>query len=1035
MRGSTSLTDLDKIRQDRPPIKFPPQQSVNKYHEKEKHDQRFFDSRGHRICFGLLHIKIGTYVFCTLVLQEIVFGLIFLLTRDEVKKGDITARIVILMLCRIIQMPPLAFLYAGLYKYKPFFLLPFALSQVTLGPFADISTFMMIVKDYEDNSYPLPFQALPWLNIVIPLFIYMMMKVFDKAMNEAREEYRKTLAERSRTTLPFTAELSRQLPAQKTLLECHGGFLAPSNGTQMLPSVASILNSQSPEELREILLKILSGNDQEMSSMPPSKRRRPESLSTSRMLQNLVMPNENDTVQSNVHGSLESHADQNLAQMVQGDIFPPSTPMAQHQAIHSRMAQTPHLQNFQQSQLQLPPQLQLPSTKTTQILQQIRQPSYLSSPPPSTSRPTRIPFPPPNLFLPPPLPQNSQNFQQIPSFPQNHLQSNPPPYTSSSSHHHPPPLTPMIPTSSPSPQQQQQQHRFPLGCCPRLPSNLSQEQQQLYYSYMLNSQRSRFPPPPPSTPAPIPIPTTNSNNNSFNENLQSGYPPHQQFPRAPLDQNEREKFNQWFSANVLRPPTPFPSPPQLLSQVAAPPQQPPPKVPSKRSRKRKRSLETYISILPRPLNVSQQSVNHNNNNVNDNRFPSLSAPNFVNLQQSNITDSRPLFSFSGPPLPDQSQGGENLNNDVSNLVTVTEVIENNVDENVDHDDVIFFEKEQEPNETGPSATCFDTPPSSKLHIADDEEEEDGNENEEQQRISIINQFLSPTIPPPTPQHQKQHQQQHQQQHEISTPTNQLLTPFSPHSSAITSDDTSDNQRILPKFDLEQLKANLDAHFSDKPMLRGYYNILKDRRPKDLPKYINTIGLAHNLQKNISKNLFEFGKFAAENLLNESKKNFRCSKCSDWDIPFSETLITYLAETQKDNLSEEMIKNALMKVIGCAQNDLSNALEKVFQLNHDNYLASKSFSRPLQPLQTKEFKNLVEKAFKAATIYEKCSIIWNHKPLKNIKVFVAEEFLRLDLITAEEKQAIIKHSECEHDWIHKPHYTRSVGNSRRLLNWN
>jgi hypothetical protein len=179
MRGSTSLTDLDKIRQDGPPIKFPPQQqqSQNKYHEKEKHDQRFFDSRGHRICFELLHIKIGTYVFCTLVLQEIVFGLIFLLTRDEVKRGDITARIVILMLCRIIQMPPLAFLYAGLYKYKRFFLLPFALSQVTLGPFADISTFMMIVKDYEDNSYPLPFLALPWLNIVIPLFIYMVVVV------------------------------------------------------------------------------------------------------------------------------------------------------------------------------------------------------------------------------------------------------------------------------------------------------------------------------------------------------------------------------------------------------------------------------------------------------------------------------------------------------------------------------------------------------------------------------------------------------------------------------------------------------------------------------------------------------------------------------------------------------------------------------------------------------------------------------------------------------------------------------------------
>ena len=66
------------------------------------------------------------------MLQEIVFGIIILLTRDEIKQGDISARIVLLMLCRFIQIPPVALLYGGLYKYKRFYLLPFAFTQVLI---------------------------------------------------------------------------------------------------------------------------------------------------------------------------------------------------------------------------------------------------------------------------------------------------------------------------------------------------------------------------------------------------------------------------------------------------------------------------------------------------------------------------------------------------------------------------------------------------------------------------------------------------------------------------------------------------------------------------------------------------------------------------------------------------------------------------------------------------------------------------------------------------------------------------------------
>uniref|UniRef100_A0A7E4VSH6 Uncharacterized protein n=1 Tax=Panagrellus redivivus TaxID=6233 RepID=A0A7E4VSH6_PANRE len=178
LRASTSLTDLDKVKHQEQISQFVHQQPIypqEEYYEKRPYTERYFDSSGHRICAGLLHVKIGTYVFCTLVLQEIVGGIIFLLTRDEIRQGNVSARIVVLMLCRLAQLPPTAILYGGLYQCKRFYLLPFALCQVTLGPFVDISTFIMILEDAEpDNLF---FNKFTWLNIVIPLILYMVLLI------------------------------------------------------------------------------------------------------------------------------------------------------------------------------------------------------------------------------------------------------------------------------------------------------------------------------------------------------------------------------------------------------------------------------------------------------------------------------------------------------------------------------------------------------------------------------------------------------------------------------------------------------------------------------------------------------------------------------------------------------------------------------------------------------------------------------------------------------------------------------------------
>lgn len=84
----------------------------------------------------------------------------------------------VLMICRLLQMPPLGILYIGLYKCRRFYLLPFALSQVTIGPFTDISTFIMIIENFEKYKLDLPFKTYGWLNIVLPLLGYTIIVIF-----------------------------------------------------------------------------------------------------------------------------------------------------------------------------------------------------------------------------------------------------------------------------------------------------------------------------------------------------------------------------------------------------------------------------------------------------------------------------------------------------------------------------------------------------------------------------------------------------------------------------------------------------------------------------------------------------------------------------------------------------------------------------------------------------------------------------------------------------------------------------------------
>uniref|UniRef100_A0AC35FHW7 Uncharacterized protein n=1 Tax=Panagrolaimus sp. PS1159 TaxID=55785 RepID=A0AC35FHW7_9BILA len=478
-------------------------------------------------------------------------------------------------------------------------------------------------------------------------------------------------------------------------------------------------------------------------------------------------------------------------------------------------------------------------------------------------------------------------------------------------------------------------------------------------------QRNRFPFPQPTPPPSTPTPTTKSS--TITENLQTaGNNPYlQQFPRIPLDQNEHERLNQMFYANVLRPP-PTMQPPNSMHSQQQPQQPPSTPTPTKRTRKRKSSPEKCPSVLSKSSDISQQQ-----NNNQSSTFPIT-----PNMQQTN---NGPILSSAAELFQPQEESEERLINVIQNPnVTIEE--NNNNNGNVDHDsdDVIIIEHNQgEPNPSRLRTPSLETPPP-KLCIADNEGEEEEDENEEPppSKTRALT-FSKSAIPPPNLS-------------TLSSEASPLTTTSSPSTS-----ESSPSPDIT--FNLETIKEFCEAHFIDKPMLKGYYKILQENRPKDLPKYLSTIGFAHNLQdsKKTMDNFFEFGKSNVSKLLAQAKQDPpKCSKCREMDVPLPETLITYLEEVEKSSSSnsDEIAKHALLKVIKFTCDALSNAMEKIF--NSTKFCIGTSNPPPI----TKEVRNAVESAFKSADNYEKCSIIWNSEPLKNIKIGVAEEFYRLRILS-------------------------------------
>ncbi|KAI6219845.1 hypothetical protein M3Y99_01636800 [Aphelenchoides fujianensis] len=134
-------------------------------------DDRYFDSRDYRLCFNVVHAKIGAFIFCTAIVHQVIIAALYVLLTEEFKEGN--SSLYILLVCRIFQIPTIALFYIALWQYRKRYLIPFAIVQFSIGIFADISTLLLFIRELEHEGGLLPFgENLKWLNILLPLALY-----------------------------------------------------------------------------------------------------------------------------------------------------------------------------------------------------------------------------------------------------------------------------------------------------------------------------------------------------------------------------------------------------------------------------------------------------------------------------------------------------------------------------------------------------------------------------------------------------------------------------------------------------------------------------------------------------------------------------------------------------------------------------------------------------------------------------------------------------------------------------------------------
>lgn len=86
-------------------------------------------------------------------------------------------QLVVLIFCRLLQYIPAFLALLGNYIHRASLLIPFMMSQISLGSYADLQTYMQIISRFQKSNPDSILLITPLLYMVLPILLYAMLLV------------------------------------------------------------------------------------------------------------------------------------------------------------------------------------------------------------------------------------------------------------------------------------------------------------------------------------------------------------------------------------------------------------------------------------------------------------------------------------------------------------------------------------------------------------------------------------------------------------------------------------------------------------------------------------------------------------------------------------------------------------------------------------------------------------------------------------------------------------------------------------------
>ncbi|PAV89789.1 hypothetical protein WR25_22443 [Diploscapter pachys] len=123
-----------------------------------------------RFCYGYLSPTYVANAIIIALIQEITLGLILAIRVEN--DWWMHPQLVVLILCRLLQYIPAVLALLGNYIHRASLLIPFMMSQISLGSYADLQTYMQIISRFQKSSPDSILLITPLLYMVLPILLY-----------------------------------------------------------------------------------------------------------------------------------------------------------------------------------------------------------------------------------------------------------------------------------------------------------------------------------------------------------------------------------------------------------------------------------------------------------------------------------------------------------------------------------------------------------------------------------------------------------------------------------------------------------------------------------------------------------------------------------------------------------------------------------------------------------------------------------------------------------------------------------------------